>query len=61
MVLFMTLLIGQKMDGSVKNTEKHHSSRPLSFLVPSFLNCTFSEDDAAVQTFVDDSRHICEV
>jgi nuclear pore complex protein Nup155 len=36
----------------------NHSTTALSFLVPSFLNAAFSEDDAISQISVDDSRHI---
>ncbi|KAK7100912.1 nuclear pore complex protein Nup155-like [Littorina saxatilis] len=35
-----------------------HSTSTLSFLVPSFLNFTFSQDDPLVQISVDDTRHI---
>lgn len=50
----------QAEDGwfSRKCRKINHSSGPLSFLVPSFLNFAFSEDDAVVQIVVDDSRHI---
>ncbi|KAG8264438.1 hypothetical protein J6590_011729 [Homalodisca vitripennis] len=36
----------------------NHSTGTLSFLVPSFLNAAFSEDDSIAQISVDNSRHI---
>ncbi|KAK3089178.1 hypothetical protein FSP39_001520 [Pinctada imbricata] len=36
----------------------NHSTSTFSFLVPSFLNFSFSEDDPLVQLSLDDSRHI---
>lgn len=36
----------------------NHSTGALSFLVPTFLNAAFSEEDAIVQISVDNSRHI---
>ncbi|KAK3595250.1 hypothetical protein CHS0354_010857 [Potamilus streckersoni] len=36
----------------------NHSTSSLSFLVPSFLNFSFSEDDSLVQITVDESRNI---
>ncbi|KAL3869881.1 hypothetical protein ACJMK2_042508 [Sinanodonta woodiana] len=36
----------------------NHSTSSLSFLVPSFLNFSFSEDDPLVQITVDESRNI---
>ncbi|KAL5017128.1 hypothetical protein ScPMuIL_006717 [Solemya velum] len=43
---------------SRKCRKVNHSTSTLSFLVPSFLNFSFSEDDPVVQISVDDSRHI---
>jgi nuclear pore complex protein Nup155 len=36
----------------------NHSTGTLSFLVPSFLNLAFGEDDPIAQISVDDSRNI---
>ncbi|XP_060081127.1 nuclear pore complex protein Nup155-like [Ylistrum balloti] len=36
----------------------NHSTSTLSFLIPSFLNFSFSEDDPLVQLSLDQSRHI---
>ncbi|XP_071835712.1 nuclear pore complex protein Nup155-like [Apostichopus japonicus] len=51
-------LVYQARDGwfSRKCRKVNHSSRSLSFLVPSFL--TFSTEDPIVQMDVDDTRHI---
>ncbi|XP_013406007.1 nuclear pore complex protein Nup155 [Lingula anatina] len=36
----------------------NHSTSSLSFLVPSFLNFSFAEDDPLIQISIDESRHI---
>lgn len=36
----------------------NHSTGALSFLVPTFLNAAFCEEDAIIQISVDNSRHI---
>ncbi|XP_076462327.1 nuclear pore complex protein Nup155-like isoform X2 [Babylonia areolata] len=53
-------LIYQAEDGwfSRKCRKVCHSTSALSFLVPSFFNFTFSQDDPLVQISIDDSRHI---
>lgn len=50
----------QARDGwfSRKCQKINHSSSYLSFLVPAFLNFTFSEEDSIIQIEVDNSRHI---
>ncbi|KAJ8305762.1 hypothetical protein KUTeg_016307 [Tegillarca granosa] len=50
----------QANDGwfSRKCRKINHSKSSLSFLVPSFLNFSFSEDDSLVQLSLDQSRHI---
>ncbi|RZC41057.1 nuclear pore complex protein Nup155 [Asbolus verrucosus] len=39
----------------------NHSTSPLSFLVPSFLNAALSEEDGIIQISIDNSRHILYV
>ncbi|KAL8597837.1 hypothetical protein ACOMHN_061370 [Nucella lapillus] len=53
-------LIYQAEDGwfSRKCRKVCHSTSALSFLVPSFFNFTFSQDDPLVQISIDNSRHI---
>lgn len=53
-------LIYQAEDGwfSRKCRKVCHSTSSLSFLVPSFLNFSFSQDDPLVQISIDSSRHI---
>ncbi|XP_006813093.1 nuclear pore complex protein Nup155-like, partial [Saccoglossus kowalevskii] len=53
-------LLYQAEDGwfSRKCRKINHSTSKLSFLVPSFLNFTFSEDDPVVQISVDNTRNI---
>lgn len=36
----------------------NHSTGTLSFLVPSFINAAFNEEDSIIQISVDNSRHI---
>ncbi|ESO88145.1 hypothetical protein LOTGIDRAFT_234706 [Lottia gigantea] len=50
----------QAQDGwfSRKCRKINHSTSNLSFLVPSFLNFSFSEDDPLVQISIDNSRNI---
>jgi nuclear pore complex protein Nup155 len=36
----------------------NHSTRALSFLMPSFLNLAFGDEDPIVQISIDDSRNI---
>ncbi|XP_070562899.1 nuclear pore complex protein Nup155-like [Ptychodera flava] len=53
-------LVYQAEDGwfSRKCRKINHSTSKLSFLVPSFLSFTFSEDDSIVQIAVDNTRHV---
>lgn len=53
-------LVYQADDGwfSRKCRKINHSTSTLSFLVPSFLNFSFSEDDPLLQLSLDDSRNI---
>ncbi|KAH9488744.1 hypothetical protein Btru_059325, partial [Bulinus truncatus] len=53
-------LIYQAEDGwfSRKCRKVNHSTSSLSFLIPSFLNFSFSEDDPIVQISIDNSRGI---
>ncbi|XP_050400754.1 nuclear pore complex protein Nup155 isoform X1 [Patella vulgata] len=52
-------LVYQAQDGwfSRKCRKINHSTSNLSFLVPSFLNFSFSEDDPLVQISIDNSRN----
>ncbi|XP_022254882.1 nuclear pore complex protein Nup155-like, partial [Limulus polyphemus] len=53
-------LVYQAEDGWFRRKCKkvNHSSSSLSFLVPSFLNFAFSEEDPIVQIEIDNSRHV---
>ncbi|XP_077981190.1 nuclear pore complex protein Nup155-like [Glandiceps talaboti] len=53
-------LVYQAEDGwfSRRVRKINHSTSKLSFLVPSFLNFTFSDDDPMVQICVDNSRNV---
>lgn len=57
--LNLLIFVQKELDWTGKRCKKiNHSKTALSFLVPSFLNSAFSEEDSVSQISVDNSRHI---